>query len=169
MNDEEYTYGMNGFGMGRGARMHMHGAHGMHGGMRHYGMAFGRRGALRPIVLNILAESPKSGAEIADTIEAMYEWRPSPGSLYPLLEELAEENVVKKVNEKYELVDKEFIMDLWGKGFGRPISTFDVLNRMDSWLDYFESMKRRNPKGFEAYADKLREIKSRLEKLLENA
>ncbi|MGC8652136.1 MAG: PadR family transcriptional regulator [Candidatus Micrarchaeia archaeon] len=175
MNANEYENeygprrrGMRG-GMGGMGRMGgMRGAHGMHAQMHPYGMAFGRRGALRPIVLSLLSESPKNGAELSDAIESMYEWRPSPGALYPLLEELESEGLIRKKDERYELVAYKND-DFWPRGFGRPTSTFDIVARIDTWLSYFEEMQKRNPKGFEAYADKLGEINARLSELLGKA
>jgi len=45
------------------------------------------RGLLRFLVLKILSEKPMSGAEIAEQIETQTSgrWKPSPGSIYPLL------------------------------------------------------------------------------------
>lgn len=45
------------------------------------------RGLLRFLVLKMLSEKPMSGAEIAEQIESQTEghWKPSPGSIYPLL------------------------------------------------------------------------------------
>ncbi|MCL4373695.1 MAG: PadR family transcriptional regulator [Candidatus Marsarchaeota archaeon] len=158
----EYGHRMGGRGMMHG----MHGMHGMHEHMHPYGMAFGRRGALRPIVLSLLNESPKNGAELSDAIESMYEWRPSPGALYPLLEELESEGVIRKKGERYELADNAKAGEFWPHGFGRPASTFDIISRIDAWISYFEDMQKRNPKGFDAYADKLEEISTRLAALL---
>ncbi|MGC8586606.1 MAG: PadR family transcriptional regulator [Candidatus Micrarchaeia archaeon] len=157
----EYYGGRGGMGRGRGA------GYGIGRHAHPYGMAFGRRGALRPIVLSLLGESPKSGAELMDAIESLYEWRPSPGSLYPLLDELESEGLIRKQNERYELVEKYKGGEFWPRGFGAPLSTFDIIARIDSWIGYFEEMQRRNPKFIEAYADKLAEIKERLDALLE--
>ena len=48
-------------------------------------------------VLSILQQSPKKGAEIMDQIEIATQgwWRPSPGSVYPLLDELQKEEASK--------------------------------------------------------------------------
>ena len=57
-----------------------------------------RRGALRDIVLYILAfKGELTGAQIIDEIErwSFGFWRPSPGSIYPLLDDLEEEGLVK--------------------------------------------------------------------------
>ncbi|WP_291767632.1 PadR family transcriptional regulator [Caldivirga sp. UBA161] len=57
-----------------------------------------RRGALRDIVLYILAfKGELTGAQIIDEIErwSFGFWRPSPGSIYPLLDDLEEEGLIK--------------------------------------------------------------------------
>src|SRR2546430_17323548 len=61
---------------------------------RGFGM-FRKRG-LRPWVLNILRRSPKNGAEIMAEIENMSKgWcRPSPGSVYPRLEEMVQDGLI---------------------------------------------------------------------------
>ena len=57
-----------------------------------------RRRGLRMGVLSILARGPKNGAEIMNSIEEMSQgwWRPSPGSIYPLLESLLQEGSVAR-------------------------------------------------------------------------
>jgi DNA-binding PadR family transcriptional regulator len=66
------------------------------------------RGLLRYLVLKMLGEKPMSGAEIAQQIEQQTgdRWKPSPGSIYPLLlwlhkngftsESLKNESAIKK-------------------------------------------------------------------------
>lgn len=54
------------------------------------------RGMLRHIVLQILKNRPMSGSELMDEIEEYTEWRPSPGSIYPLLNRLKEEGLIEK-------------------------------------------------------------------------
>ncbi|MFX0203827.1 MAG: PadR family transcriptional regulator, partial [Candidatus Hodarchaeota archaeon] len=48
------------------------------------------RGLLRFLVLKLLMEKPMSGAEIVEEIERETDrgWKPSPGSIYPLLASL---------------------------------------------------------------------------------
>jgi DNA-binding PadR family transcriptional regulator len=53
------------------------------------------RGMLRPITLILLKEKPMSGSEIAEEIEYITEWKPSPGSIYPLLSGLQEEELIE--------------------------------------------------------------------------
>src|SRR2546422_758937 len=60
----------------------------------------GQRG-LRHWILAILRRSPKNGAEIMDEIEGMTQgwWRPSPGSVYPLLDGMVTDGLIKKMDE----------------------------------------------------------------------
>lgn len=61
------------------------------------------RGLLKNIVLKALEESPKSGYELMQHLEALGS-KPSPGSMYPLLKHLREDGLVgmKKVGRKNE-------------------------------------------------------------------
>lgn len=53
------------------------------------------KGMLRHLTLKILEKQPMSGSEIVDQIQDFTEWRPSPGSIYPLLAQLQEEKLIK--------------------------------------------------------------------------
>jgi DNA-binding PadR family transcriptional regulator len=72
------------------------------------------RGLLRFLVLKYLLESPLSGAEIVETIgrETGGKWKPSSGSIYPLLGWLqdkgfaSEISVVESGMKRYSLTDK---------------------------------------------------------------
>ncbi len=80
--------------------------------MRH--TAFAPKGLLRYRVLEMLSEKPMSGSEIMDRIEGETggAWRPSPGSIYPLLTWLHEKGFVKALPrdesgvKRYELTEK---------------------------------------------------------------
>jgi DNA-binding PadR family transcriptional regulator len=52
------------------------------------------RGFLKIVVLKALAESPKSGYALMKFVEARIGTKPSPGSMYPLLEKLKDEGLV---------------------------------------------------------------------------
>lgn len=75
-----------GFGPGRGG--HRRGP----GGPRR-----GRRGDVRTAVLALLAEQPRHGYELIGEIAERSGgfWRPSPGSIYPTLQTLADEGLVR--------------------------------------------------------------------------
>jgi len=76
---------------------------GWHGGpmWRHgYGMPRGpraRRGDVRTAILVLLAEEPRNGYQLMQEIEQRSEgaWRPSPGSVYPALQQLEDEGLVR--------------------------------------------------------------------------
>jgi DNA-binding PadR family transcriptional regulator len=53
------------------------------------------RGMLRPITLILLTDKPMSGSEVAEEIEHYAEWKPSPGSIYPLLNSLQEDGLIE--------------------------------------------------------------------------
>jgi len=52
------------------------------------------KGMLRHITLNILKQEPMSGSELTEQINEYADWRPSPGSMYPLLASLQEEGLI---------------------------------------------------------------------------
>lgn len=52
------------------------------------------RGFLRYWVLRLLSEEPRTGYALAKELERRLGWRPSPGSLYPLLGTLAEQGLI---------------------------------------------------------------------------
>jgi DNA-binding PadR family transcriptional regulator len=64
------------------------GAH-MHGGFRP-----GGRGSVKYEILSVLADGPRHGYEIMLAIEAKRGVRPSPGSIYPALQMLEDEDFV---------------------------------------------------------------------------
>ena len=68
-----------------------------------------RRGILRTWVFIMLQQEPRNGAEIMNQIELISQgnWRPSPGSIYPLLDQLCkEESISKREDGKYEITEK---------------------------------------------------------------
>jgi DNA-binding PadR family transcriptional regulator len=107
--------GGGGRGHGRG-----HGRHGRHGfgpfGPPFGGPPFGRgprarRGDVRAALLALLDEEPRNGYGLMQEIERRSEgvWRPSPGSVYPALQQLEDEGLVRAVESGgrrlYELTD----------------------------------------------------------------
>lgn len=96
---------------GCGWPMFMHGGGGRHGGRgggggpfgRHRGGPFGGRGgrmfdsgALRLVVLGLIAEEPRHGYDIIKALEARFQgaYSPSPGAIYPMLQMLEEADLV---------------------------------------------------------------------------
>ncbi len=68
--------------------------------------SFRRYGGMRHYVMWLLSETPMKGAEIMDEIQkqTMGWWRPSPGTIYPLLSTLERENLIRRRDDlRYEL------------------------------------------------------------------
>ena len=55
-----------------------------------------RRGEIRPLILAVLATKPMHGYEVIQALETQSggRWRPSAGSVYPTLQQLADEGLV---------------------------------------------------------------------------
>lgn len=71
-----------------------HGPHGRHGHGRRHPKA--RRGDVRAAILSVLADQPMNGYQIIQEITERSHgvWKPSPGSVYPTLQQLEDEGLV---------------------------------------------------------------------------
>ena len=112
-----------GGGHGRGRHRHHRGDPRFH--MHFGGPPFGgggrkaRRGDVRTATLLLLAEEPRNGYQIMQDIEERSGgvWRPSPGSVYPALQQLEDEGLVRTTEtdgrKQYELTDagNKFVAD----------------------------------------------------------
>ncbi len=56
-----------------------------------------RRGDIRTAALLLLAEEPRNGYQIMQEVQERSEgaWRPSPGSVYPALQQLEDEGLIR--------------------------------------------------------------------------
>jgi DNA-binding PadR family transcriptional regulator len=96
-----------GFGPGPWMAHLFGGPHGPGGGRR----AKARRGDVRTAALLLLAEEPRNGYQIMQELEERSEglWRPSPGSVYPALQQLEDEGLIRSVEQDgrrvYDLTD----------------------------------------------------------------
>jgi DNA-binding PadR family transcriptional regulator len=90
---------------------------GPHFGPGPFGPGFGRgprarRGDVRAALLVLLAEEPRNGYGLMQEIERRSggAWRPSPGSVYPALQQLEDEGLVRPVEsagrKEFELTDE---------------------------------------------------------------
>ena len=118
-------------------------------------------------VLYTLNDHAKNGAEIMDSIEMMSygSWRPSPGSIYPLLNKMVEENLIRKREDgRYELVPEGYDQanefgENWASG---SRSVGNILTDIDSYLAYLEDLPKEKVSPYE---EKLGRIMERLGKL----
>jgi DNA-binding PadR family transcriptional regulator len=121
--------------------------------MRHTAMV--PKGFIRYHVLGALKEQPMSGSELIDHIEkhAGGFWKPSPGSIYPLLALLQDRGYVKELPTENELTEsgKSILDEQKGvmrkfrevMGFPRPpFSTFFTKMPAEKASEIRETMKR---------------------------
>jgi len=105
-----------------------------------------------------------------DAMESMSQgwWRPAPGSVYPLLESMREDGVIRRLeNKKYELTEQGKAEGAWPRQFRQvsPRSAEEALDQISDYISYLEDLA--GPKGAKLDADshKLKELKERLGKL----
>jgi len=81
-------------------------------------MAMVPKGFLRYKVLKLLSEKPMSGSELMGEIEKQTNghWKPSPGSIYPLLSWLQDKGYIKEAAEQ-EAGIKRYMLTEQGKAF----------------------------------------------------
>src|SRR5215831_7788243 len=108
-----------------------------------------RNRGLRHWVLAILRNSPRNGAEIMDEIEGMSQgwWRPSPGSVYPMLDAMVQEGSLRKRDDgRYELTETARHEQDWpfGPGFTSPRTIDEMLSEINGYVSYFEDLAKSN-------------------------
>lgn len=98
--------------LGRGERFG-----GPFGGPRHRHGPRVRRGDVRAAALSLLAEEPRNGYQIIQEIGARTDgvWRPSPGSVYPALQQLEDEGLIRP--EVDDGGRKTFVLTTEGEGY----------------------------------------------------
>lgn len=132
------------------------------------GNMFGRRRDLRMTIMAVLRNGPKNGASIMDSIEKMTFgfWRPSPGSLYPMLQNMVEEGTIRKDSDGlYSLTDES------ETAFRNPFSghsprNFDeALEELRGIISFLEDIKANGSKKFQENGKKLEELALKLKEL----
>jgi DNA-binding PadR family transcriptional regulator len=127
------------------------------------------------LILSMISASPKNGVEIMDEIEVTTRgwWRPSPGSVYPVLEQLSNEGLVRKRDDgKYELTQKgDGELQDWPP-FGprkrsSPQSVEDMLHEISSYISYFEELQSStdSPTNKKKLTDNSKQIKALAERM----
>jgi hypothetical protein len=122
-----------------------------------------RRG-LRPLVYHILSQGPKSGAELMDDIERFSRgfWRPSPGSVYPLLDEMAQEGTVRRgADGRYALtVGASRSAHVPGR-FG-PRNVEEAVTELRGLVAYLEDLKSSRAEEFGKAVPAMKDVADRL-------
>lgn len=115
-----------------------------------------------------------NGAEIMEQMDRMTMgwWRPSPGSIYPLLDQLAEEKLVRKQDDgRYELTETARGGPEWSRGWmGRgPRTPQDALAEMEAYVAFLEDLGRGGRSDLGAYASRLKAVAKRVDDLADRA
>jgi DNA-binding PadR family transcriptional regulator len=131
-----------------------------------------RKRGLRMAIVTMLASSPKNGVELMDEIEKMTQgwWRPSPGSVYPVLEQLTKDGMVKKREDgRYELTDKasDELEGSFGHSFGRRERSVDeMFDEVSGMVSYMEELVKSDPATLKEHREQLQALADRLSKML---
>jgi DNA-binding PadR family transcriptional regulator len=92
-------------------------------------------------------------------------WRPSPGSIYPLLESLQKEGLInKRADGRFELTEKSREEIEWPPGMPGhgPQSIEGMLNEMNGYASYFEDLAKADKSKVDAHKGEIRRIAERL-------
>jgi len=114
-----------------------------------------QKGRLRNIVLWLLWQSARRGIDLIDDIYKMSWgwWKPSPGSVYPLLNKMVEEGVIEKLDDgKYKITEKGIaeIKDFLPVRYSGSVE--DSVQELEGLSEYFKEVDK----------DKLHPYKERL-------
>ena len=123
---------------------------------------FGQRGFLRPQIMQLFEQGPMSGVDIMDKLQQeSHGWyRPSPGSIYPLLSQLEREGLISKNPEgKFELTSAYADQ----KGVGDDIA--GALSSMESNVSYLEDLQRSDAGRVARSKDRIDRLAKRLGEL----
>jgi PadR family transcriptional regulator len=126
-----------------------------------------KKRGLRSWVILLVGRGPKTGAEIIDEMESMTHgwWRPSPGSVYPLLEEMVGEKALHRRDDgRYELTAGVRADPIWS-WVPSPRTPPDVVRELSSLVSYLEDVALRDAASTVALGEELRAVAHRIEKL----
>jgi len=130
-------------------------------------------------VLSLLARGPKNGAEIMNAIEEMSQgwWRPSPGSIDPLLGSPVQDGlIVKRDDGRYDLTatGKQSMEMPWGPwgpwGMRGPQApgVEGVIGEMGGYVSYLEDVARSDRPGIDRNRGRIKSLADRLSALIQS-
>jgi Transcriptional regulator PadR-like family len=129
-----------------------------------------KKRGLRHWVMLVLRRQPRNGAEIMEDMEVMTHgwWRPSPGSVYPLLEEMVQDGTIRKrPDSRYELVNPAY-SEQWPWGVrmgGGPRTPQEIVQEISGLTAYLEDLRRSQPHATDPIQSDLDAVAERLRKL----
>jgi DNA-binding PadR family transcriptional regulator len=126
---------------------------------------------LRTWILVILQKGPKNGVEIMDAMELGSRgwWRPSPGSVYPMLEQLSAEGLIKKRESdgRYEVTPQGRVEAEWPSRAANsgPLTVERILEDISSNVSYLEDLARAKDQKVAESSRQMKELAKRLARL----
>lgn len=126
-----------------------------------------RRG-LRPLIYHLLSQGPRTGAELMDEIERFSRgfWRPSPGSVYPLLEEMTQDGVLRRSPDgRYSLANLAGGERGWGPGRFGPRTVDEAVAELKGVVAYLEDLKTSRADEFAKALATMKDVASRLDRI----
>lgn len=130
---------------------------------------FARHGGLRWYVLYLLSNGEKRGIDIMEEMEkrSWGYWRPSPGSIYPLLKSLEQEGLIKKAESGYILTDEgREVMGINRTGESKKEKSSERVDKaisdIESYVDFLEETRD----DLDQYSKQLRHLSERLMDLI---
>lgn len=131
-----------------------------------------KKRGLREIVILILYRIPMTGSELIDAVEKLThgEWRPTSGSMYPLLLTMREEGILnrREIDDRYELSDsaKNELGVAIDPSHQGPQTVEDAITEMHSFVSNMEDLKSTKKENLEPHVDRLRSLAKRLQNLV---
>lgn len=137
-----------------------------------FAMGRRRKRGLPHMVMYLLSSSPKNGVELMDGVQAVTRgwWRPTPGSIYPLLREMTEGGIVRKLDDgRYELTEKGKSQagGFFGPSPSRTQTAGDVVGQTQNLVAYLEDLRRSRKEELRPHSGALKDLAKRLTELSE--
>lgn len=128
-----------------------------------FAMGRRRKRGLPHMVMYLLNSSPKNGVELMDGVQTITRgwWRPTPGSIYPLLKEMSDQGLLKKLDDgRYELTEKgrSEASGLFGGAAEGPQTMGDAVEQAYNSLSYAQDLSRSGRGNAAQHRAKLRDI-----------
>jgi len=96
-------------------------------------------------------------------------WRPSPGSVYPLLDEMTQEGVLKRASDgKYSLSASPAHERGWGPGRFGPRNVDEAIVELRGLVAYLEDLKQSRTSEFEQGLPAMKDVAGKLVAITEN-
>ena len=94
-------------------------------------------------------------------------WRPSAGSVYPMLETMAQEGLIKKKEDgRYDLTPQGKEEVTWPSHMAHePRSVEDVVTKISSYVSYMEDISATEGDKVKAQAKRIKDLSERLSKM----